>query len=221
MNLSSWSLSYMRFVCLMLILHTPLPAADSVQSVLPQRVDTFIINEVSGPPDTSSDASVKYIDYRAINGRARSMKLTAVADAEPYVDNTAFFLLHPRIEFPVTGLEKGRRYNLFIDFVRYRGRKVPFDGILKIFIRDAYGNEQLVGTADDRVFYSDKIFAAEIPFNLSYPGSFTIIIHEYSMKTGNRGIWDIIVTSKNIGEIDVIKAQTGPGLKGSGAKIFN
>jgi hypothetical protein len=204
----------------MLILHTPLPAADSVQSALPQRADTFIINEVSGPPDTSIYAPVKYIDYRDINIRARSMKLTAVSDAEPYIDNTAFFLLHPRIEFPVTGLEKGKRYNLFIDFVRYRGRKVPFDGIIKIFIRDAYGNEQLVGTVDDRVFYSDKIFAAEIPFNLSYTGIFTIIIHEYSMETGNRGIWDIIVTSKNIAEIDTIKAQPGPGLIDAG-RIFS
>lgn len=202
------------------LLYVPALSVDQDKISAITTRDTFIINEVSGPPDTSSDAYVSYIDYKTINSRSKSMKLEAVADSEPYIDNTAFFLIHPRIEFPVSGLEKNKSYNIFIDFVRYRGKKVAVEGILRIFIKDAYGNEQLIGTVDSSLLNSDKIFSREIPFNLSYSGSFTIIVHEYSMKTGNWGIWDIIVTSKSIGEIGQIRPETRPQLNDAGTKIF-
>lgn len=213
-------LLYIRYFLFAGLLCIPAYAGDDGSPVLTEFKNTVIINEVPGSRDTSSDALVNYIDYRTIMSRAKSMKLNAVEDAAPYIDNTAFFLLHPRIEIPVTGLEKGKNYNILIDFVRYRGKKINIDGQLKIFIKDEYGNEQMICTADHSLIYSDKIFKTEIPFNLSYSGNFTIIIHEYSMKTGNWGIWDIIVTSKSISELGVIKPETTPGLKDSGTKIF-
>ena len=149
------------------------------------------------------------------------MQLTALKDAPPFIDNVAFFLTKPHIEIPVSGLEKGKSYSLFIDFVRYRNKNIPFEGMLKIFIRDIHGNSQLVGTADSAVLSSGGLFETLIPFNLSYSGTFTIIIHEYSMKTGNWGIWDIIITSKKTGEFELPKPEKRSELKGAGLKIFN
>jgi hypothetical protein len=210
-----------RSACIVVLIYLPVLADKPDLKGIIAAKDLFIINEVSGPPDTSSDALVSYIDYRSINNRAKSLKLTAVEDSAPYIDNTAFFLVHPRIEIPVSGLEKGKRYSIFIDFVRYRGKKIHIDGILKIFIKDAYGNEQLIGTVTPSLFYSDKIFTMEIPFNLSYSGSFTIIMHEYSVKTGNWGLWDIIVTSKSLDEIGLMKPEMKIQSDNSGIKIFN
>ncbi|HPS59461.1 MAG TPA: hypothetical protein PK514_15270 [Spirochaetota bacterium] len=221
MNTRQKSMLFIRPLCFIILMYIPVLAGEPDFISATALKETFIINEVSGPPDTSSDALVSYIDYRTINSRAKSMRQTTVDDAAPYIDNIAFFLVQPRIECPVNGLEKGKNYTIFIDFVRYRGKRIPFDGTLKIFIKDAYGNEQLIGTVDSSIFYSDKIFSAEIPFNLSYSGSFAIIIHEYSMKTGNWGIWDIIVTSKRFDEIGEIKSETTPQLKDSGTKIFD
>jgi len=214
-------ISLSRSLFLILLLSIPALALESDSQAAITGQDIVIINEIAGPPETSNDSLVRYIDYRTINSRAKSMKLETVEDSAPYIDNMAFFLVHPRIECPVTGLSKGKNYSIYIDFVRYRGRKITFDGLLKISIKDIYGNEQLIGSVDSSYLYSDKIFSREIPFNLSYSGGFTIIIHEYSMKTGNWGIWDIIVTSKSISEIGQVKSETTPQIMDSGTKIFN
>lgn len=221
MKIRKRSILLIRSACIVVLIYLPALAVKPESKGTIAAKDLFIINEVSGPPDTSSDALVSYIDYRSINNRAKSLKLTAVEDSAPYVDNTAFFLVHPRIEVPVSGLEKGKRYNIFVDFVRYRGKKIHIDGILKIFIKDAYGNEQLIGIVNPTILNSDKIFTREIPFNLSYSGSFTIIMHEYSVKTGNWGIWDIIVTSKSLDEIVLMKPEVKIQTDNSGTKIFN
>lgn len=221
MRIHTKKIFFIKSFLLIILLYVPaLSVQKDSEEVFTDR-DTVVINEVSGPPDTSADAFVKYIDYNTINNRAKSMKCTAIADSSPFADNSAFFLLHPRIEIPVTGMVKAKKYSIFIDFVRYKSKKIQFSGILKIFIKDIYGNEQMIGTVDSSFLYSEKIFSREIPFNLSYTGSFTIIIQEYSMTTGNWGIWDIIITSKSLDEIEQVRSEALPGIKDSGIKIFN
>jgi len=65
-----------------------------------------------------------------------------------------------------------------------------------------------------------KRFDVSVPFDLSYPGKFDIIIHEYSEKNGNWGIWDIVVTSKKINEIELMPIDSSGKMKEIESKIF-
>lgn len=184
------------------------------------EADTVIINKLAGPPDTSKDALVNYMSFRDISDWASSFKMTVLEDSPPYVDGTAFFIMHPHIELPVTGLIKGARYYLYIDFVKYRNSRINVASFLKIYIQDIYGKKTLISRYSFSSLFADEKFVAEIPFNLSNPGSFTIIIQEYSDKTGYWGIWDIIVSSKKLEDILPAGSDTRPELRETDPKIF-
>jgi len=182
--------------------------------------DTVIINSVNSPPETSGDALVYYIDYKKINEWAATNRTEAMPDSPPVTDGTAFFIVKPRIEIPVKGIEKGAVYRLYIDFVRYSRPFKTANSMLRISIKDIYGNTQHIASINETFFLSGEIFETEIPFNLSNPGSFTIIIQEYSDRPGQWGIWDIIVSSKGVDEIrDTGQGNPSDSMK-FGPKIF-
>jgi hypothetical protein len=65
-----------------------------------------------------------------------------------------------------------------------------------------YDNIKHVGTAETDCLTGNNLFVVDIPYDLSYTGKFYIIIHEYAQKNETWGIWDIIVSSRKINEID-------------------
>lgn len=205
---------------ILFIFYSPLLSQKNNPAGSDTEKDTFIINEVPGAGGTLNDALVSYINYKEINEWAETLKMSAIEDSPPVIDGTAFFIIKPHIEIPVIGLKKGERYYLYIDFVKYRGNRIAVNSFLKLFIKDNFGNKQFVTSVEYPELFKEGIFRTEIPFNLSYSGSFTIIIQEFSCKSGSWGIWDIIISSKDIEEIERTSPDIKPEIKNTGPKIF-
>ena len=181
--------------------------------------DTIIINSINSKTQTG-EMPAESVTFSDAKKWAHSVALTLVPDSPPVIDNSAFFLTNYQTVIPVSGYKKELMYKVFIDFLRYTEAKVPFNSLLKIYIRDIYNNKRHVGTADLSYMSDKKIFEVSVPFDLSYPGRFDIIIQEYSGKTGCWGIWDIIVTSKKISEIKITPLDSTEKIKETEEKIF-
>jgi len=145
---------------------------------------------------------VEIIEYRIASMWAYHTGLTLLADAPPVIDNRGFFIKQFQTEIPVGGYKKDLFYKAYFDFFRYKEKDVPFSSQLKFYIKDIYGNMRHVGTAQTSSLSDDKLFEIDIPYDLSYPGKFYIVIHQHAQKAENWGIWDIIVTSRKISELD-------------------
>jgi len=190
-----------------------------VHSQVMSESDTIVINSVNIQTEKGQSES-EIVDFKAASEWAYNARLTLAADAPPAVDGKAFFITQYQTVIPVTGYKKDLLYSIHFDFLRYSQSNIPFNSKLKIFVRDIYGNRRHIGTADITCMSDKKKFEVSIPFDLSYPGRFDIIIHEYSGKTGNWGIWDIIVTSKKINEIELMPNDSQSKIKEIEPKIF-
>ena len=163
--------------------------------------DTIVINSINIKKELN-DIAVEIIDYKYAVTWAYNIGLTLLPDSPPVIDNKGFFINKFQIEIPVSGYNKDLIYKAYFDFFCYKEKNPPFDSKLKIYIRDIYDNEKYIATVEKNCMSADKLFAADIPYDLSYTGKFFIVIHEYARETGNWGLWDIIVTSRKIGELD-------------------
>lgn len=181
--------------------------------------DTIVINSINVRCEAGETAA-EIIDYKDAAGWAHSIHLTLLPDSPPVTDNKAFLLNQFQSVIPVSGYKKDILYKLYIDFFRFSEKNVPFNSKLKIFIRDIHGNKKMIGTVDSSAMSDKKIFEISIPFELSYPGKFDIILNEFSEKTGNWGIWDIIVSSKKMSEIEIIPVDSSVKMKEIEPKIF-
>ena len=192
---------------------------SSIYSQNTSESDTVIINSVNRKSH-SGEIPVENVTFTEAKKWAYNTGLTLVPDSPPYVDNNAFFLTDYQTVVTVKGYKRELMYKIYIDFLKYRGKKLPFNSFLKFFIKDIYGNKRLAGTADLRYMYEGKIYEISVPFDLSYPGSFDIIIQEYSDKPGCWGIWDIIVSSKDLSEIKPVSVDSVEKIREVEEKIF-
>jgi len=191
---------------------------DFIYPQISSENDTIIIT--SRDIKTKTGVCVETVDFKDASNWAYNQHLTLTADVPPVISNKAYFISQFQTVIPVSGYNKDLLYRMYIDFLRYKQTNVPFNSKLKIFIRDIYGNKRQIGTADLSYMSDKKIFEVSIPFDLSYPGKFDIIIHEYSGKTGNWGIWDIIVTSKKINELKIMSIDSVEKIKEIEPKNF-
>jgi hypothetical protein len=167
--------------------------------------DTIVINSINikkGTNETAVETAVEIVDFKYAADWAYNTGLTLLPDAPPVIDNKGFFIKQFQIEIPVSGYKRDLFYKAYFDFFRYKEKKIPFNSKLKIYIKDIYDNMRHVATAETSCLTGDKLFEVDIPYDLSYPGKFYIVIHEHAQKTENWGIWDIIVTSRKISELD-------------------
>lgn len=190
-----------------------------VHSQINSGSDTVVINSIVAKTETGK-AEIEMLDFKTIAEWAYHLNLNLVPDAPPLVDSKGFFLSDYQTVIPVTGYKKDLMYTIYFDFMRYRQNNLPFNSKLKIFIRDIYGNKRQVGIADITYMSDKKNFEVSVPFDLSCPGSFDIIVHEYAGKSGNWGIWDIIVTSKKMNEIELMPIDSKSDIKEIEPKIF-
>ncbi len=190
--------------------------------VFPQNnseADTMVINSINIRGE-KGDIAAESVDFEYASRWAHSMHLVLLPDSPPAVDSRAFLLTQYQTVIPVSGYKKDLLYSIYFDFFKFSEKDLPFNTILKIYVRDIYGNKRLIGTADSRKMKEKKIFEVSVPFDLSYPGKFDIILNEYSEKTGNWGIWDIIISSKKLNEIEIIPADSTEKIKEIELKIF-
>jgi hypothetical protein len=163
--------------------------------------DTIIIKSINIKKGVD-DVAVESIDYKNASMLAYNTGLTLLPDAPPVIDNNGFFIKQIQVEIPVTGYKRELFYKAYFDFFRYKEKKIPFNTKLKISIKDIYGNIKHVGTAETSCMTGNNLFEVDIPYDLSYQGKFYIVLHEYAQKAEHWGIWDIIVTSRKISELD-------------------
>jgi hypothetical protein len=190
-----------------------------VHSQIDSESDTVVINSISLKSE-AGESEVEIVDYKTVSEWAYHLNLKLVPDAPPFVDGKGFLLSGHQTIILVTGYKKNLIYTIYFDFMRYSQNAPPFNSKLKIFIRDIYGNKRQVGTADITYMTDEKKFEVPVPFDLSYPGRFDIIIHEYAGTAGNWGIWDIIVTSKKLNEIELMPIDSESKIKEIEPKIF-
>ena len=208
-----------KYIDFLLVSAFILFSSGFVHSQIISESDTVVINSINVKTETG-ESEAKIVDFKAAFEWAFSAHLTLTADAPPVVDGKAFFITQYQTVIPVTGYKKDLLYSIHFDFLRYNQNTPPFNTKLKIFVRDIYGNKRHIGTADLTYMSDKKKFEVSIPFDLSYPGRFDIIIHEYAGNTGNWGIWDIIVTSKKINEIELMHIDSRSIIKEIEPKIF-
>ena len=163
--------------------------------------DTIVINSINAKKGFN-EPSIEIIDYKYASTWAYNIGLTLLPDSPPVIDNKGFFINQFQIEIPVSGYKRDLIYKAYFDFFRYKEKDIPFNSKLKIFIKDIYDNIKHCGTVETSHMSANKLFEVEIPYDLSYPGKFFIVIHDHARKIENWGIWDIIVTSRKINELD-------------------
>lgn len=179
--------------------------------------DVIIINPLDG--DLSANRLYK-INYAAISKWAKPQGFNVKMDAPPVIDGVAFYTPDFFAEFKVEGYDRNREYKLYIDFVRFEGETSYINSILKIWGRDSSGKMYLIAEINRQILNKDKIFETLIPYELSYPGSFNIIVREYSDTPGKWGIWDMIITDKELEQIELTRPDASERLKEIEPKIF-
>ena len=197
-----------------ILLCLPLYPQDTPES------DTIVINTINIKKG-ADDIAVEIIDYKNASMWAYNIGLTLLPDSPPVIDNKGFFINRFQIEIPVSGYKKDLFYRAYFDFFRYKEKNLPFNSMLKIFIKDLYGNVKYVGTAETSLMSGNKLFEVDIPYDLSYTGKFFIVIHEHAQKTENWGVWDIIITSRKISELDENFIKSLPKDEETKLKISN
>ncbi len=158
----------------------------------------IIINFPDDRIDISKSGFVKDLDYENIYDWARARGLEAIPDRGPVVDNKAFYFMNFRGVFNISGLKGSERYNLLIDFVKYKKNSNSLLSYIKLFIRDKNGKEHLLAALDKNDLFNEKIFETSLPFMFTYDESFELIIYEYSEIPGTWGIWDMIIYPETV-----------------------
>ncbi len=179
--------------------------------------DTIIINPL---PSEQTISRLYFMNYNelAVWGKQRGLKLRD--DAPPVIDGVSFFMPDYSAEFKVTSYDREKNYRLIIDFVKYEGKRGPLNSLLKIWGRDIHGKLILISEINEKVLSEKKIFETLIPYELSSPGRFDIIVKEYSDLPGRWGIWDMIVTAKRADQIEMVRPDTSERMKEIEPKIF-
>ena len=188
---------------------------DDVDGTL--RADTLYIN----PTYSSSYKNRLYImNYSEIAKWGKLNNLVPYEDSAPFIDGLAFFMPDFYSEFTVENYDRELIYKIVIDFVKYKGSQKPINSLLKIWGRDISGRMILIAEINQEILKERELFEVLIPYELSSPGRFDIIIREYSDTPGKWGIWDIIVTARKIQQIDIQKPDISGKMKSVEQKIF-
>lgn len=194
-------------------------AVDTAKKEIVQTpVNMIIINPLYNS-DTSTNRLYK-IDYAAITKWAKPLGLKVKEDAPPVIDGIAFYIPDFFADFKAEGYDRSREYKLYIDFVRFDGETKYINSLLKIWGRDVAGKMYLIAEINSKILREDKIFETIIPYELSSPGTFDIIVREYSDTPGKWGIWDMIITDKRVDRIEIIKPDASEKMKEIEPKIF-
>lgn len=197
---------------------TIIPSGNNKKNeTITELTDTIIINPL---PSDQTISRLYFMDYRGLAAWGKQRGLMIREDALPVVDGMSFFMPDYSAEFKLNGYDREKNYRLIIDFVKYSGNREPLNSLLKIWGRDVHGKLVLIAEVNENVLSKKKIFETLIPYELSSPGRFDIIVREYSDRPGRWGIWDMIVTAKRADQIETVRPDTSEKMKEIEPKIF-
>ena len=200
-----------------------LPGPDSAGSITgdmtiqPEIKDTVIINPLNSE---ITGNRLQFISYEEIARFWKFKRVQVAEDSGPVLDNIAFYMPAYSAVFKVGGYDRELNYRLALDIVKFRSKPGPLNSLLKIWGRNSAGRMFLLAELNENNLTDKKIFETLIPYELSYPGSFDIIVKEYSDLPGRWGIWDVIITARRIDQIETVKPDTSVKMKETELKIF-
>jgi hypothetical protein len=202
---------------------TGLTKPDKNSANNPEKISNTPVSDIIIINPSEKDATTNRlykINYTEIYKWAKPQGLKVKEDAPPVIDGLAFYTPDFFAEFKVEGYDRNREYKLYIDFVRFENGTLNINSLLKIWGRDYSGKMFFIAEIKKEILEENKIFDAIIPYELSSPGRFDIIVREYSDTPGKWGIWDIIITDKKIDRIDLIRPDASEKMKEIDPKIF-
>ncbi|HOK01224.1 MAG TPA: hypothetical protein PLD85_01905 [Spirochaetota bacterium] len=166
-------------------------------------VDTIIIN-----PSNLLEG-LKFLSYRDLFNWAKFNSLQVFKDSPPVVDNYAFYMLNYKKSFLVEGYQRDLIYYLYIDFVRFKGRKNIITSKLRISIKNIYEKVHTLAELNESILSQDYCIIP-LPYEVTIHGKFYLLFDELSDTPGKWGIWDIIISSKKLREINFIQIDPVP-----------
>ncbi len=122
----------------------------------------------------------------------RSRGLDIVEDREPVVDNVAAYVSPYGSKIVVPGLTRGKRYRIWIDFVRFRGDGEFPPCMVRITAAGPGGVS--IHLADIRPGdLGEGYYYLDLPLESTIRGGAEISFTEYTPRPGCWGVWDIII----------------------------
>jgi len=135
-----------------------------------------------------------FVSEKDLYNWAISNGLKLLEDQKPIIGRKALIISKYGSRIFVPGLERDRRYRMWIDFVIFRNTSRMYPGArleVAIFSKKNGISHLRDFIIDDLTGSPEKI---DIPYTYSQDGSFDIIFREYSAERGVWGIWDVIIS---------------------------
>ena len=133
-----------------------------------------------------------------IYNTARARRLFMSEDQEPVVDDRAVFLSYPESRVEITGLKPNLDLVLYIDLVRFKGKKENFPVTrLDIFIESSLSREKVASLIPADIPENGSIDIS-LPHQTTFSGSFRLIFKELSREKDFWGFWDFIIADRKI-----------------------
>jgi len=137
------------------------------------------------------------LDRGDLDRWSRAMGFSLIEDCGPVTDNRAGFISRFGTKLTLKGLDRFRKYRMWIDFVRFSGgRTLSLPTSLKLYISSPGGGEELV----KEFHFSDLLgkcpAVIDVPYEYSVRGSVIFTLKESSYGASFWGIWDIIISDR-------------------------
>ncbi len=195
------------------------PAARAVEErVAPTRTEPFFIAVIPSEPGTPAlEGWRESFTFGDIAKWARPHGLKPHRNAEPLVDGAARFVSRFGSSVKIDGLDRNRRYHLWIDFVTYDAL-----GANDINARlEVLADREKIGDFNfGDVTRRNNPARLELPYHLTMDGKVDILFREYSQEGGLWGVWDLIVTdAPELPRTLVARKKTPAGIEEKGRII--
>jgi len=131
------------------------------------------------------------MDRKAMEYWGKSRGLMLRDDAGPVADGKARFVAPYGSTLVVSGLARGKKYRLWLDFVRYRNRSgaaMPSRLVLSMNGRPV---KHMVFSELEKL---PGPVPLDIPYDLSQGETVTVLFREHAPSPGFWGLWDVMVT---------------------------
>lgn len=164
--------------------------ADDLQP--PARQEPVYIAVVPAEPGTVNlEGWRESFTFGEITRWARTYGLKPDKNAGPLADGAARFVSRFGSSVKIEGLDRDRRYGVWIDFVTYeRLEENNISARLEVFADREKIGEFNFGSLSRRA----SPVRLDLPYHITMDGKVEILFREYSSEGGFWGVWDLIVS---------------------------
>ncbi len=166
----------------------------------------YVFNPMNMEPSVHRMNWRTVLDRFDVRSWAKSHGMAVLDDREPVVDNRAVFVSEFGSRLIVAGLDRERRYTLWLDFVTFvRPRHGLPVSNLEISARGSDGRFVRFHTVSLGEFTG--LYRLDIPYEFTVNGRVELRFYDTSRYRNLWGMWDIIVTDEKTGPRDVAREK--------------